>query len=68
MEGWDDSFQGSEGVTTDQLMKQVMIHGVESFKAWLGKKYLFSEENYIQVNSDIETWINDEFEEEEVQV
>ena len=50
-------------MSTDPLMKQTMILGVLSFKGWLGKKYLFSEENYIQVNTDIETWITEEFEE-----
>ena len=52
-------------MSTDPLMKQTMILGVESFKGWLGKKYLFSELNYIEVNTDIEAWIKEEFDEQE---
>ena len=50
-------------MSLNPFKKDLMIHGVESFKGWLGKKYLFSEENYIQINTDIEAWIKEEFEE-----
>ena len=73
MEGWDDSFQGGEGVTTDILsrrllsrfmMKKIMILGVESFAAWLDVKYLFSVVNNEQIKEDIQEWIAKEFEQE----